>query len=379
MGIRSAPPTFRELPWGHHATVQPRQVFRQMDLPPEVLFHRYFQSRPHLQRDGYRGKADLDRLPPEQLPVALLESLQGMMNEALLHENRSIPEHVDHDRFHFDYIDSQDPNALAFCSYGYSFIGVTIPLLEQLWQASTRLSESPSVTSVFDIQLTDSQRDVMTIPQRIQVAAFRLQLFFVVLHEFTHVVHGHVGRRTSNQEFSNEVVVREGGSLERQACEADADGYGVYLMLANIVDGTQERAHLLDVLSYKDNPTEVQDQALLSSFIIAVAAFFFVRPPQVLTATSAYQLTHPPQAARMNLLMKAVQTWCVQNRSSLVDWMTLDRFQSLMRAVASATWGMNGGQDWSEHVRYLRSDIGAEYFRELEECLIKQVKSLGTK
>lgn len=92
-----------------------------MALPPEVLFHRYFQSRPHLQRDGYRGKADLDRLPPQPLPVSLLESLQGMMNEALVHENTNIPEHVDHDPFHFDYIDSNDPNALAFCSDGYSF------------------------------------------------------------------------------------------------------------------------------------------------------------------------------------------------------------------------------------------------------------------
>jgi hypothetical protein len=168
-----------------------------MDLTPEVLFHRYFQSRPHLQRDGYRRKADLDRLSPQQLPVSLLESLQAMMNGALLDENTNIPEHVPHDRFHFDYIDSHDPNALAFFSDGYSFIGVTIPLLEQLWQASTRHNESPSVTSIFDIQLTDSQRGTMTITQRIQVAAFRLQLFFIALHEFTHVVHGHVGRRTS--------------------------------------------------------------------------------------------------------------------------------------------------------------------------------------
>lgn len=348
-----------------------------LNVPPEILFHRYFQIRPHLLRDGYRGKADLDRLRPQTLPVSLLESLQHMMNTALQHENTKIPEHVDHDPFHFDYVDSDEPNALAFCSDGYSFIGVTVPLLEQLWQASTHLSESPFISATLDIQLTDHQRDDMTVPQRIQVATFRLQLFFIVLHEFTHVVHGHVKRGSSNHGFSDEVLVREQGSLEQQAREADADGYAVYFMLANIIDAAHERAHLLDVLGQKANPVEVQDQILLLSFTTAVAAFFFVRTPQLLTAASAYQLTHPPQAARMNLAIKAIQSWCVQNRPALVNWMTLERFQNLMRAVASAIRGMNGDHDWSEQVRFLRSDIGTEYFRKLDDGLIRQVKALG--
>jgi len=300
-----------------------------------------------------------------------------MMNTALQHENTKIPEHVDHDPFHFDYVDSDEPNALAFCSDGYSFIGVTIPLLEQLWQASTHLSESPFILATLDIQLTDHQRDDMTVPQRIQVATFRLQLFFIVLHEFTHVVHGHLKRGSSNHGFSNEVLIREEGSLEQQAREADADGYAVYFMLANIIDAAHERAHLLDVLGQEAKPVEVQDQRLLLSFTTAAAAFFFVRTPQLLTATSAYRLTHPPQAARMNLAMKAIQSWCVQNRPALVDWMTLERFQNLMRAVASAIRGMNGDHDWSEQVRFLRSDIGAEYFRKLDDGLIQQVKALG--
>ena len=54
-------------------------------MPPEILFHRYFQTRPHLLRDGYRRKADLDRLRPQTLPVSLLESLQHMIKTALQH------------------------------------------------------------------------------------------------------------------------------------------------------------------------------------------------------------------------------------------------------------------------------------------------------
>ena len=94
--------------------------------PPEVLFHRYFRSRHHLLRDGYRGKVDLDRLVSTTLPIGLLHDVQGMLNAALLHENTNIPEHVDHEPFHFEhlYLDSDEPNALAFCADGHSFIGL---------------------------------------------------------------------------------------------------------------------------------------------------------------------------------------------------------------------------------------------------------------
>ena len=91
------------------------------ETPPDILFHRRFQRlrRPQ-DRELYRGKADLDRLPGEPLPVKLLEDVQVMLNTALAAE-KQIPEHVDYDPFHFDYIDSVDPNALAFCCDGYSF------------------------------------------------------------------------------------------------------------------------------------------------------------------------------------------------------------------------------------------------------------------
>jgi hypothetical protein len=346
-------------------------------IPPEVLFHRYFQNRPNLLREGYRGKADLDRLPARvQLPVPLLESLQQMLNEALRHENRSIPEHVDHDRFHFDYVDSDEPNALAFCADRYSFIGITIPLVEQLWQACVRLSESQSLTDAADIQLADAERAEMTASQRIQVAVFRLELFFVVLHEFTHVVHGHVPQQAFDG-FSNEVLVRGLGSLQHQARESDADGYAVYFMLANVIDSAHERAHLLGILRQTDKPIETQDQVLVWLFVAAVGAFFFTRTPQDLSVNDPYTLTHPPQAARMNLVMKAVQAWCVQNRPQLVDWLTRQRFQDLMRAVAAAIREMNGDRDWSEQVRFLQTPAGAAYFRRLDDALIEEVKRLG--
>lgn len=64
-----------------------------------------------------------------------------------------------------------------------------------------------------------------------EVLAFRLQLFFVVLHEFAHVVHGHV-QRGQDSATSNEILIRDDGNIERQARESDADGYAIYFLLA---------------------------------------------------------------------------------------------------------------------------------------------------
>jgi hypothetical protein len=205
-----------------------------MATPPEVLFHRSFPRLCKANRDLYRGKADLDRLAEEPLPVTLLEGLQVMFNAALAAE-KDVPQHVDHDPFYFDYIDSDEPNALAFCCDGYSFIGVTIPLLNTLWEAASRVGGSSDVATLFDIRLSDEQSGAMSVEQRIVVAVFRLQVLFIVLDEWTHVVHGHQRPRDDDAVFSNKIVVRENGKIERQAREADADGYAAYDMLENVI------------------------------------------------------------------------------------------------------------------------------------------------
>ncbi len=350
-----------------------------MKLPPEVLFHRYFQNlkNPNDKR-LYRGKADLDHLKDGPLPVSLLRGLQDMMNLALLHENKEIREHVDHDPFHFDYVDSQEANALAFCVEGYSFIGVTIPLVDLLWKIATRLSLADHVAAFLRIHEGAEARD-MTVQQRIQVAIFRLGLFFITLHEYTHVVHGHTERKDPNADadFAIELPMSGTGSLLRQVREADADGYAVYFMLAALIDGA-ERAHIVSVLGVGDRPALVQDEILLSCFVMGVAGYFFVTEPQVLTRENVYSFSHPPQAARMTLLMQSVRNWCRQNHSPhspLVDWMTPARFQDLMRRVAAATWGMNGGDSWSDQFAFFESNVGKEYFQQLSDKLTEHIQA----
>lgn len=341
-----------------------------MSIPPEVAFHRFFQ-REELSpgdRQNYKGKKDLDVLPPTVR--SLLVHVQESFNEALGNEKKNVPEHVDHPPFHLDYVDSSIPNALAFRYEGHSFIGITMALINTLWDTCLKLSRSEAVATLLGIRLTPEEYD------KLHVVLFRTQLDFVVSHEYTHHVHGHVARRMSESIFSNEILDDGGtGNLEQQTLEADADGYAVYHVLANLIDGGG-RPQAVSLLKLEAEPVSVQDEVLFSCFVVAVGAYLFVRPPQALDNANIYKLTHPPQAARMNCLMQQGIGWCKQNRSSLEAWMRLDRFQMLMNGVAEATWGMNGGRDWAAQVAFLQSEAGAEYFRKLDRSLKAYVQSL---
>src|ERR1700730_14406195 len=122
-----------------------------MAIPPEVIFHRFFQSKEisPVDRQDYRGKQDLDVLPPAVR--SLLSRVQETLNEALHNEKKNVPEHVDHPPFHFDFVDSSVPNAVAFRFEGFSFIGITIALVHILWDACVRLSKWEGIATVLGI------------------------------------------------------------------------------------------------------------------------------------------------------------------------------------------------------------------------------------
>jgi hypothetical protein len=336
-----------------------------MPTPPEVLFHRYFQRlNNRADRELYRGKANLDRLPDEPLPRKLLEDVQVMLNAALAAEDTTVPQHVDHDPFHFDYVDSDDPNALAFCCDGYSFIGVTTALLNVLWKSASAVAESADVAVILDVRLPDENPGTMSAEQRIAVAVFRLQLFFIVLHEYTHVVHG-TAPVGADAEFANEVNETGDGNFAKQVREADADGYAAYYMLQNLIAG-EERVHIVSVIAADGKPEAVQDELLLCCFIIAVAAYLQTREPQELTAESARTFSHPPQAFRMSLLMNHARSWCRQNRQALHNWLTAPMFQRLVTQTGMAMWGVHGVQRWAEQIAFLKTDLGRDYAGRVE-------------
>jgi hypothetical protein len=343
-----------------------------MSPPPEILFHRWFlqrfQPRTICTPAGdiyrpYKGKKDLATLPA---PLeSLLTTIQSSFNEALRDE-KDIAEHVPHSPFYLDYIDSDIPNAFAFHSDDYSFIGITIGLANVLWETCLRLSRSRQLANVLGIEATSG------LDEPLHVVLLRIQLNFVVTHEYTHHVHGHL----SGSDFVDEIGEGgEDGNLIQQILEVDADGYAAYHVLHHLT-GVEGRSHAVKLLKLAAEGADTQDQRLFSCFVAAVGAYLFSRPPAPLDKRDIYELTHPPQAARMDCLMQRSIAWCKQNRPELAVWMGPRKFQSLMGAVADATWGMNGGRDWTEQTEFLRSEAGAEYFKKLDKGFKSLLRSL---
>jgi hypothetical protein len=239
----------------------------EMAIPAEVAFDRYLRNH-----TPYLGKQDLDRLAQQELG-SLLAVIQRVLNEALFNEKRDVPEHVDHPPFHLDYIDAAGSNAHAFNTEEYSFIGLTIRLIYDFGDLCVRLSNSGQISNTLGIESTADLRNGL------QAVLFQNLLSFVVSHEFTHIVHGHVDRRGAASVSFNEVHDDgEVGNLEEQTMEADADGYAAYHLLANMIDGGA-RSQAVTALKIRDRTAEAQDEILFSCFVVAVGAFLFARRP----------------------------------------------------------------------------------------------------
>jgi Peptidase family M48 len=343
-----------------------------MVIEPEVAFHRYFQRperHPDNRRD-YRGKQNLDASALGPTLGSFLRDIQNALNEALRNEKQNVTEHVKHPPFHFDYIDATVPNALAFISGDYSFIGITMPLIYMLWDSCVELSKSKAVGALLGIPVTpESEEAILTV-------MFQTQITFVVTHEYTHHVHGHLSQSAPGSAFYNEMLSSgDAGSLEEQAFEMDADAYAVYQVLAHLITGPR-REQATELLGCVQAHANMQDEALFSSFVVAVGAFLLLLPPASVDPSTIYNRTHPPQAVRMNGIMHSAISWCEQNRPALVPLMTLERFQTIMTIVYKTVSGMNGDSDWNGQTAFLKSDDGSEYSKKLRAQLRNHIQSL---
>jgi hypothetical protein len=119
-----------------------------------------------------------------------------------------------------------------------------------------------------------------------------------------------------------------------------------------------------------------QDKLLLSLFVVVVGAFLFVRPPVVVDPAKILRLKYPPQAVRMDFIMRNAVRWIRQNKPHLGLWVTPDKFQMLMRIAAGAVWGMNGGKDWEEQTSLVKSENGSEYLKKLGALVDNHIRSL---
>ncbi len=282
-----------------------------MATAPDILFHRYFQQLPEYRREIYRGKKDLDLI--EEPLQGLLRTIQANLNEALKNERQNVPEHVPHPPFYMDYIDSDTANAMAFTEGDFSFIGITVALIHRIWEICLPMSRSAEIATLLGLQLDTPERQ-----SRFHAILFRLQLNFVATHEYTHHVHGHAQGSTLESRFANEIESDDdNGELDDQVLEIDADAYGTFHVLSNLF--ADERDFSIGMLELGPAPPARQDQTLLVCFVLAVGAFLFVRPTKVLTPENINTLSHPPQAARMDFIMRSAVNWCRQNRPALAQ------------------------------------------------------------
>jgi hypothetical protein len=313
---------------------------------PEVVFHRFFQKLvPAELRQRYRGKQDLDSRDLEPNLGSLLAEIQGVLNGDLQERNPN---------FHFDYIDATEPNALAFADEGFAFVAITMPLIRELFRKAERLSKDLLVIEVLKVTSTKTE------PWAIQVFLFATQLSFVVAHEYSHHDRGHI---LPSSQLRLEFPSDGTGSLRRQAQEIDADGLAVYLVLSHLITGPRrDSTRKLLALDFPDAEFE---EILLASVVMAIATVFSIFPARGFDQHTLYELPYPPQAVRMDEVMRNMKTWCSQNRPDLGSCITPMWFQRILNASLQ-----NGARTWASQIEVLRPSVSTSYFTQLHEQLI---------
>jgi hypothetical protein len=183
-----------------------------MPSAAEEAFHKCLEEcdgvvLDHMFVRFYRGRQDLADVEPADWK-SLLATIKTAMNIGLANRKR-VPEHFDDLPFHFDYIDSESSNALAFRDESYAFIGITIPFVKEMLETGTDLSGSLRIRQVLDLG--------EGIEDQLRTVLFQNLLNLIVTHEFTHHVHRHVIRQQGGSKFFSEFDSIEGkGRMERQ-------------------------------------------------------------------------------------------------------------------------------------------------------------------
>lgn len=330
--------------------------------PPEIILDRWVkeQSRTNRQFAGYVGKLDLDKVEPSSLS-SFLRFVQDTMSTALRLESVNASGGTQHPPYHFDYLEVTDVtrNALAFQHDGFSFIAVTLPLVQLLWELTTRIANSSAVHRLLEIDAATTRLEAL------RGLLFQFQLTFLVSHEYTHHVHQHCSHPKAAgiwSELSGENAV---GGLDSQAQELDADGYALYLVLANFVRGAG-RDSALAQMGWRDLSNIKGDELLLSCFFLALCGLFCALWHEDFSIASVYNLRHPPAPVRIEYAIRVAEMWCRQNHSVPGSWFNAERFKAFFDTATRCVHG-SAPQAWDTHVRFLQSPAGAEYDRLLLE------------
>lgn len=285
------------------------------------------------------------------------------MNTALGLENVNASGGVEHPPFHFDYLEVNDgtKNAHAFQHEAFSFIVVTMPLVQLLWDLSLRLSDSPPVLQLLGIDYGLVRKEA------VHALLFQFQLTFLVSHEYTHHVHRHCDGYEDGMagEWTEFQQVGTSGGMECQAQELDADAYAIYLVLANFVRGGGRSGALVQIEKQSLSGVE-GDSLLLMYFVVAVTGLFCAFWSENIEMESVWQFRHPPAPVRIDYAIRVAQMWCGQNESVSQAWFAAERLQGIFRAVLQ-TIGKTTQEAWDAQISFLCGEEGKKYDRRLLE------------
>jgi hypothetical protein len=320
----------------------------------QIAFDTAIKRRRHAL---YTGIADVEQMRGSQAPGEIVDrliALRELYNSALAVEGQTITGHAPHKPFYLDYVYSNISNALAIPDENFSFIGITLPLVADVTNLATALAKSQDVITLIGLP--------PIAENRLNSLLFFQLLGFVITHEYTHFVHGHL---YGAFDFEEMTASARTGNLARQAREADADGYAAYLTLALWLLSADGRRAATDTLGIQDVPSETQDASIFSCFLVAQAGYTFLREPDVLDKHRVYYVnTHPPQSVRLHLMSRFVSKFVGEFRPALREFMTQARYQALMDAVSKVVWTGRlapyaGG--WRAQGEFLKTPDGRAY------------------
>jgi hypothetical protein len=285
-----------------------------------------------------------------------LRALQDSWNVALGNARHDIPSHVDTKPFHLDFVEADRETATAFCYGGFALIAVSAPLLFSLSDVCMKLSKSPEIATVLGIPFVPDDYN--------QFHAVLLSILsaFVVAHEYTHHVYGHVSEDDWLSPFLH-ISACSGGSLAQQTDEVIADGYAIYHVLENNVVTTTANGPNPFFALNSDGST-VSDQQMVAMVAVVVAAYMFTLHECPLSLLTAYTLSHPPPPVRLELVMTEAFLWA--REFPALGKFLQKNFLSLASVAAPVIVGQNKAKEmWGQQKPFLQSAVGKAYTQAL--------------
>jgi len=331
--------------------------------PPDITFHRYFQADARPRGVGHiKGRQDISMLPAD-FQSFLIESRDAFNHSFSLSEAPMADLGLSMTPY-LDYLESQEACAHAFESEGYHFIGISIPMIEQLRDSVERLVQTEQVISLLGLRGGHLNR------QNAIGGILNIKLPFVTAHEFGHHLWGHsAGFRPESWNSSGGVEI---GSLEQQAEENLADSFAAFFVLGSLIDGGVRGRQVLALLGHH-SPNDAEF-ILLSAILLSVFSLFSGKSSQPLDGTTIYELTHPPTIARVSAIIQTTRVWCRRYRPGLEAYLTQDRIDAIISAEESSRPDARGS--WARQSEFFHSPEGKHYYERLGK-LLSQMPQLG--